>query len=190
VYNRAVKWAHRKDTPQKLAYDPQGAKQLLSQADASGVRVTFMTSPTFKRTDEVIADMLEQVGVHVTLDLAEDSVFSQRAYSDSDYQMLHSGSAADPDPDDSVYEYFHSDGSYNTYGYANPKADALIEQQRQATDEGGRRQALADLEDLLIDDVASAFTFHSRDLVGMAADVHGWEQIPELRSLRTAWVEQ
>ncbi|MGH8866531.1 MAG: ABC transporter substrate-binding protein [Actinomycetes bacterium] len=189
VYNRAVKWAHRTDTPHTLGYDPKSAKQLLSQADASGVRIEFLTSPTFKRTDEVLADMLSRVGVHVSLDLVEDSVYSQRAYTASDYQMLHSGSAADPDPDDSLYYYFHSDGAYNTFGYDNPKADALIEKQREAVERGSRRQALAELEDLLVHDVASAFTFHSRDLVGMSAEVHGWEQIPELRSLRTVWIE-
>jgi peptide/nickel transport system substrate-binding protein len=190
VYNRAIAWANRPDTPQTLAYDPEGARRLLSDADASGVQVAFMTSPTFKRTDEVIADMLSRIGVGVSLDLVEDSVYSVRGYSESNYQILHSGSAADPDPDDSVYNYFHSDGAYNTYGYGNPRADALIEQQRRTMNRGDRVKVLAELEDVLLQDAASAFTYHSRDLVAMGAGVHGYEKIPELRSLRTAWVEQ
>lgn len=186
VYSLAVKWAYNPNVPKDLGYDLEGAKQLLSDADASGVSVQYMTHPGFQRTDEVIADMLSQAGINVELDLVESSVYSQRGYTASDYQMMHSGSAADPDPDDNVYNYFHTKGAYNTFNYANPKADVLIERQRQTPDRDQRVAALWELEELLIKDVASAFTYHSRDLVGISKDMSNYEPIPELRSFRTA----
>ena len=185
VYNLAVKWAYREDVPQTLAYDPEGAKRLLSDADATGVSVEFMTNPGFQRSDEVLADMLSQIGVDVSLDLVETSVYAARGYTASEYQMMHSGSAADPDPDDSVYNYFHSDGAFNTYSYSSEKADELITRQREAVDRAGRTAALGELEDLLINDVASAFSYHTRDLVGMSQSITGYENVPELRSFRT-----
>lgn len=185
VYNLAVKWAFNPDLPQTLGYDPEGAKRLLSEADATGVSVQYMTNPGFQRTDEVVADMLSRVGIDVQLDLVEKSVYSTRGYSASDYQMMHSGSAADPDPDDSLYNYFHTEGAYNTFNYASPKADKLIEAQRRTVNRDDRVQVLWELEELLINDVACAFSFHSRDLVGMSQNVAGYEAIPELRSFRT-----
>lgn len=185
VYNLAVKWAYRDDVPQTLGYDPEESKRLLSEADASGVSVELMTNPGFQRTDEVLADMLSQVGVDVSLDLVEKSVYSQRGYTGGDYQLMHSGSAADPDPDDSLYNYFASDGAYNTFSYANAKADALISEQRTALERDTRTEALWELEDLLINDVACGFTYHSRDLLGMSSEVEGYEDLPELRSFRT-----
>jgi ABC-type transport system substrate-binding protein len=126
----------------------------------------------------------------VSLDLVESSVYSERGYTAGNYQMLHSGSAADPDPDDNVYNYFASDGAFNTYSYSNEAADALITKQRQATDQDSRAAALWELEDLLIEDVACPFTFHIRDLVGMGNSVKNYENVPELRSFRTVSLEQ
>jgi len=185
VYNLATKWAYNQNLPRTFAHDPEGAKRLLSEADATGVTVQYMTNPGFQRTDEVMADMLSRVGIDVQLDLVETSVYSQRGYTASDYQMMHSGSAADPDPDDSVYNYFHTSGAYNTFNYANRKADTLIDRQRILTDRDQRVAALWELEELLINDVACGFTYHSRDLVGMSQNVAGYEAIPELRSFRT-----
>lgn len=185
VYNLAVKWAYNQNVPKDLGYDPEGAKRLLSEADATGVSVQYMTNPGFQRTDEVMADMLSQIGIDVEMDLVETSVYSQRGYTASNFQMMHSGSAADPDPDDSIYNYFHTKGAYNTFNYANPKADELIDRQRQTSDRDARKTALWELEELLINDVACAFTFHSRDLVGMSQSVTGYEPLPELRSFRT-----
>jgi len=188
VYNLAVKWAYDPSVPKTLGYDLAGAKKLMSQAGATGVTVEYMTNPGFQRTDEVIADMLSKIGVHVNLDLVETSVYSERGYSSSKYQMMHSGSAADPDPDDSLYNFFASDGAYNTYSYKSAKADALIKQQRETVDRDARKKILWELQDLLIKDVASAFTYHSRDLFGMSTSVTGYENIPEMRSFRTAGI--
>lgn len=185
VYSLAVKWAYNENVPQTLGYDPEGAKRLLSEADATGVSVEYMTNPAFQRSDEVLADMLTQVGIDVQLDLVETSVYAQRGYTGSDYQMMHSGSAADPDPDDNVFNYFHTTGAYNTYSYENPKADELIERQRRTVDRNERLAVLWELEELLINDVASAFSYHTRDLVAMSQDIGGYEAVPELRSFRT-----
>lgn len=185
VYNLSIKWAYNKDVPHTLGYDPEGAKKLLSDADATGVSLSFMTNPGFQRTDEVIAGMLSKVGIDVKLDLVESSVYAQRGYSSSNYDMMHSGSAADPDPDDSLYNFFYSKGAYNTYNYRSDEADRLIEKEREIPDHQARAKVLHQLEDLLIKDVASAFTYHSRDLVGMSNSVTGYEEIPELRSFRT-----
>ncbi|MGH3359589.1 MAG: ABC transporter substrate-binding protein [Nocardioidaceae bacterium] len=185
VYNLAVGWAFSDSVPQTQAYDPDGAERLLSEADATGVSVEFMTNPGFQRTDEVLADMLSQVGIDVTLDLVEKSVYSERGYVAGDYQMMHSGSSADPDPDDSLYNYFASDGAYNTYSYSSDEADALIAKQRLIDSRDDRTATLWELEKLLIGDVACAFTYHSRDLLGMTDAVSGYEDLPELRSFRT-----
>ena len=185
VYNLAVKWAYNSAVPKTLGYDLAGAKKLLSDADATGVTVEYMTNPGFQRTDEVIADMLSKIGVHVNLDLVETSVYSERGYTAGKYQMMHSGSAADPDPDDSLFNFFDSSGAYNTYSYRSEQADALIKQQRQEADRDARKKVLWQLQNVLIKDVASAFTYHSRDLFGMSTAVTGYENIPEMRSFRT-----
>lgn len=188
VFNLGVQWAYRQNKPQTLAYDLEGARRLLSEADAGGASVALMTNPGFQRTDEVIADMLSEAGIEVSLDLVEKSVYSARGYAGSDYQLMHSGSSADPDPDDSVYNFFHTSGAYNTYGYASEEADRLIELQRTTVERPERLEQLSALEDLLIADTAAGFTYHSRDIAGLNTAMRDWQHIPGLRSFRTAWV--
>jgi peptide/nickel transport system substrate-binding protein len=170
--------------PKVQAYDLNAAKKLMSDADATGVKVQYMTNAGFQRADEIIANMLSEIGVNVSLDIVETTVYSQRGYSSGDYQMLHSGAADKPDSDFLMYNWFHSKGSYNTYSYTNPKVDALFDQERAAVSNSAQRKILWELQDDLINDVASAFTYHTSDLMGLGKSVRGFVPVCGLCDLR------
>ncbi|MBF8184222.1 ABC transporter substrate-binding protein [Nonomuraea sp. K274] len=189
-YSLAVKWAYDPKVPTSQDYDLAGAQKLMSDANVSNVSLDFMTTPGFERTDQVLADMLGKIGVQVRLTSVEKSVYSARGYRDSNYSILHSGSASDPDPDDSVYKYFTTDGATNTFGYSNPKVDDLIAKERVTPGRAERAKILWEIQNLLISDVAAVFTYHSRDLLGMSAQLKGYQKVPELRSLRTVWLDK
>lgn len=188
-FNLAIKWAYDENVPKTQDYDLDEAKRLMSEADVSNVKLDFMSTPGFKRTDEVLADMLGKIGVDVELGSVEKSVYAARGYRDSQYSVLHSGSASDADPDDSIYKYFLTDGTTNSFGYSNPQVDELIAQERITPDQGERADLLWQIQKLLIEDVASVFTYHSRDLLGMSTKVMDYQKVPELRSFRTVWLD-
>jgi peptide/nickel transport system substrate-binding protein len=174
--------------PAVQAYDLSAAKKLMSDADATGVKVEYMTNAGFQRTDEIIADMLTQIGVNVSTDIVETTVYSQRGYSSGDYQILHSGAADKPDSDFLMYDWFHSKGSYNTAGYSSANVDALFEQERAAVAASDQRKFLWQIQDDLINDAASAFTYHNNDLMGVGQKVHGFAPVCGLCDFRATYL--
>lgn len=170
------------------AYDLSGAKKLISQADATGVKVQYMSNAGFQRTDEIIAEMLSKIGMDVSLDLVETTVYSQRGYTSGNYQILHSGAADKPDSDFLMYDWFHSKGAYDTYSYTSHKVDALFEKERAAVSNSAQRKLLWEIQDDIINDVASAFTFHNKDLMALGKSVRGFTPVCGLCDLRATYL--
>lgn len=189
VLNPAVKWAYNEDKPKTLDYDLDEAKRLLSEAGAKGITVTLTGPSAEKRRLQVLAEMLSKAGVKAKLDIVEETVYITRR-DESNYQILHSGSVTDFDPDDSVYGFFHSGEDFNSYNYSNPKADELLEAQSREMDQEKRAEILWELEKLLIEDVAAGFTVHLEDFAAFNTKVGGFEHIPELRPFHTVWVDE
>jgi len=156
-------WAYDGNVPH-YDYDPERARQILEQAgyrSSEGVRfhLTMKTSNT-EETTRLLASVLQQqlheVGIALDIRTFEFATF----FSDvtrGEYQ-LHSlrwvGGNEDPD----IFEYvFHSQkftpkGANRTF-YANPQADALIDQARRELDQDKRKQIYADLQKLLAQDL-------------------------------------
>lgn len=181
VLNPAVKWAFDEDKARTQAYDVEAAKKLLSDADATGISVELLQPVEEQRRAEILADMLSDIGVDVTLDIQEETVYIERRDT-GDHQFIHSGSVTDPDPDESVYNFFHSEGGFNRYGYSDPTTDKLLEEQRREMDQEKRAQILWDAEAHLTQQVAAAWTVHEMDAATYnATKVGGFEHVPELR---------
>jgi peptide/nickel transport system substrate-binding protein len=189
VLNPAVSWAYREDKPRTQEFDLAEAKRLLSEAGATGLSLQLTAPAEDQREVEVLADMLSAAGVKVDLDIVEETVYYTRR-DEGNYQLIHSGSVTDFDPDESTYLFFHTGEDLNNFGYSNPKADAFLEKERREMSEGARAEALAQFEDVVIEDAAAAFTLHLEDLSVMSTKVQGFEHIPELRPFHTVWVTQ
>ena len=137
-------------------YDPEKAKQLLNEAgwidtDGDGIRdkdgVAFRFKymignlPLHEQLAKFLKDEAAKIGIEVTPDIYEWSVFIQRLQDrqfDAVNLAWHGGLEADP------YQIWHSSqignrGS-NYVGFNNPEADAIIEQARQTLDRDKRNK--------------------------------------------------
>jgi peptide/nickel transport system substrate-binding protein len=100
------------------------------------------------------------------------------------------GSVVDADPDDGVWNYFHSEGPSNSYGYNSPEADELSDAQRETASQEERAQILQELQTLIAGDAVYAFLYHNPDVTGFYTYVQGYVPIPEQRYLETIWLDQ
>ncbi|MGH8870207.1 MAG: ABC transporter substrate-binding protein [Actinomycetes bacterium] len=189
VLNPAVSWAYRQDKPRTQGFDLAEAKRLLAEAGATGLELELTGPSESQRELEVLADMLTEAGLKINLDIVEETVYFTRR-DEGNYQLIHSGSVTDFDPDESTYLFFHTGEDLNNFGYSSPQADELLEQERRAMGEGKRAEVLGQFEDVVIEDAAAAFTLHLEDLAVLGPKVQGFEHIPELRPLHTVWVTQ
>lgn len=153
------------------------------------LRLTLLTSsapPEYKKLAERIAEQWRSLGVHVQVVIPEsDDVFNDRLQK-RDYDVLLFGQSLLDNLDS--YSYWHSSGmqkvtgdrrdlrldAYNLSQYSSFKADALLETIRRSQNDAERERALAELRNVLTNDVQAIFLYsplytfaHHQDILGI-----------------------
>jgi peptide/nickel transport system substrate-binding protein len=188
----AFGWAYlppdQVDNPQ--AYNMDEAKALAEKAGLIGLKPVIISSEEIgERPTEVLRTMLVDLGLDPQVDFQQGAAFNER-WQASDFDMFLHGSVVDADPDDGHWNFFHSTGPWNTYGYNSPKADELLAATRSTSDQAERARLFQELQTLLETDVAAAFAYHVDDLIALHKDIQGWVSIPEQRYYEKVWLDR
>jgi len=154
-----------------LEYDPEGAKALLKEAGyADGFALTIHGPNDRYVNDaqiaEAIAQMLTRIGIETEVETMPRSIYFKRASRGGEndlpeFSFILVGWGADSgeasNPLKALVHSYDADagfGSSNRGRYANPKADALIEEALRTVDDGKRQDLLAQVTELAMEDVA------------------------------------
>jgi ABC-type transport system substrate-binding protein len=184
----AFGWVYQEDAENPQEFNLDEAKQLAESAGLDGVQVNFISSPD-TRVAELLRNQLSEIGLDIQIDQMQQNAYTERRNS-GDYDMDILGSVVDVDPDDNIWNFFHSEGPFNTYGYNNPEADKLCDGQRQTSDQEQRTKMLQDLRLLVASDAVYAFTYHLPDVTAFYNKVQGYVPIPEQRYLEKLWLDE
>ncbi|MGH2531209.1 MAG: ABC transporter substrate-binding protein [Thermomicrobiales bacterium] len=187
----AFGWAY---LPPDQAQNPQAfnldeAKALAQSAGIEGAQPTFMITVVNPRPAEVLRNQLSEIGLDVQIEQLQQAAWDER-WRASDYDWIINGSVVDADPDDGHWNFFYSEGPWNTHGYNSPTADELLEGTRTTANQDERAELYQELQSVLEHDVAYAFLYHTPDITGFANYVQGYVAIPEMRYLETVWLDQ
>ena len=156
-------------TPEGLneyAFDPDTAKQLLSDAGwDSGREVEMIYDPsgkaTFTQLIPIIQAQLGDVGMKIRLQQLDNAGINKRIINDHDYEIYIGGGGvygADPNVSSRYYlSTAHTPTGANSLWYSNPTVDDLYAQGRQAGDQAQRRAIYVQLAQLLNDECPSIF---------------------------------
>jgi len=186
----AFGWVYHADDPENpQAFDLDEAKRLAEEVGLAGTKAVLMALSDNSRAQEVIRNALAEIGVEVEIQPLQSAALNER-WMAGDFDLHINGSVVDADPDDGHYNFFHSEGPWNVYGYNSPEADELIAKTRAINDIDERRQAWLDLEKVLQRDVAYAFLSHSIDYTAFRSCVMAYRRIPAMRLLETVWLDQ
>jgi peptide/nickel transport system substrate-binding protein len=176
----------------ELNYDPELAKQLLSDAghpdpdgDGPGKRFTIQYKTSNKR-DRVamaraIARQLEAVGIGVDVRPYEWGTFF-RDIRTGNFEMYSSTWVGVTDPD--IYYYaFHSqmippEGANRGY-YLNLEVDHLLELARTETDTAVRKKYYSQVQKLISLELPYVSLWYEDNVVFMRSDVEGYELRPD-----------
>jgi peptide/nickel transport system substrate-binding protein len=187
----AFAWAYippdQTTTPQAFSLDE--AKALADKAGIAGAKPTIMGTSDDQRRAEVLRNQLKDLGLDVQIEQLQQAAWNERWLA-SDFDWILNGSVADADPDDGHWNFFTSDGPWNTHGYKNPKVDELLKATRATSDQEKRADLFHQVQSLTQEDVAYAFLYHTIDIVGFAKDVQGYVPIPEMRYMETVWLDR
>jgi peptide/nickel transport system substrate-binding protein len=185
--NKATEWVWRENKPDIQAYAPEQGKQLVEEAGAAGASFSILTTKDSLRPAKAMRQQLTSRGFDVTVEQVTSSTYWGR-YENLDYDTTISGSVGDPDPDQSLYNFYRSDGPWNWVSYESQKADRLLAQQRRELDRDARTKTLRKLEDHLITDVPHAYLSHRDDIAARRSNVRGFTHIPYMRNFHTVWL--
>jgi len=186
----AFSWVYRApadvDNPQ--AFDLEGAKALAEQSGLTGTTASLLAALD-TRVAEVLRNQLKEIGLDVQIELLQNAAWNER-WQAGDFDMLTNGSVVDADPDDGHWNFFQSEGPWNTYGYASATVDELLAGTRATADQAARAEAFQQLQTELQRDVAYAFLYHYSDYIGFYAFVQGYRPIPEMRYMEKVWLDK
>ncbi len=182
-----------KDSPYQ-GRDVEKAKALLAEAGMSdGFTFDLYVTSTydFLRTPaEIIQQNLADIGVTANI-VAEDwSIYLPKVL-DSQFTTTILGESGQADPDDFLYNPFHSDNPNNFGLYSNPEVDKLLEQGRLVADQDQRKAIYDQAQHLILDDSPQVFLFHSSQYEALRNNVEGYEHFPNTSylGLRTTWMQ-
>src|SRR5690606_27510287 len=164
------------DLSETYPYDPQRARELLEEAGyADGFTINFELPEPYnieRRTGEVIAQQLEQVGITVNLSVVEWATWIERILLGGDDDMTIIGHAEPRDID--VYanpDYY--------YPYDNPHVGELLAEAELATSPEESDARFQEIATIIANDAVNVWVFSSPYLVIAAGDVYGvWTDQP------------
>jgi peptide/nickel transport system substrate-binding protein len=174
-------------SPQR--HDLAEAKRLLAEAGhAGGFRMKLLATPGYRRQGEVLVDIYRKsLNIELDLEIVDFPVWLQR-YLNGGFELALIGSLADPDPDDSIDDYFKTKAKFNGFCYSNPKVDELNERQKRTLDIAARRDLVHQLIEQVAKDAPGVFLYHQIDIVAHRKNVRGFTFVPGLRDLDTITV--
>ena len=157
-------------------YDPERARELLAQAGyPDGFTLSFELPEPYnleRRSGQVIAQQLAEVGIDVELSVVEWGTWVQRIFQGGDYDMTIIGHSeprdinvyADPD------YYFH---------YDEPEVRRLLEAAEAAASAAEATEAYREIARIIAEDAVNVWLFSPPYLVAARDDVYGfWTDQP------------
>jgi peptide/nickel transport system substrate-binding protein len=115
--------AEETTTPQ--SYDLEAAKALAETAGLVGLTTTILATVDNPRPAEVLRTQLQDLGLDVQVEQLQAAAWNERWLA-GDFDWVVNGSVVDADPDDGHWNFFFSEGPWNSQGYTSERADELL----------------------------------------------------------------
>lgn len=169
-----------------LPYDPAKAKALLAEAGVKpGTQVQIdirSGNPTFNEVSQAIAAYLQAVGINATVKPYETSVFLNdivpQGKTGAMFQQSWGGWTLDYD--NTAYLLYHSGQKWNPYD-ADPKLDAMLEEQRPMTDVAKREKLLQGIADYIAGKALEMPLYNLNAIYGVNKRVKDFVPAPDNR---------
>jgi ABC-type transport system substrate-binding protein len=166
------------------AYDPDKAKQLLSQAGAAGFEAELLYGGIFPWMETMaiqVADQLNKLGIKITPKRISDSDLRSRmapAVQDMPFFAMEDGPIV-LDPVYTLSLLAHSTGVSNRAKYKNDELDAIIDQAKETLDRDKRVELMKRAQKIWIDDAPWLMTVYPDSFEAMSPKIVGWTHYPD-----------
>ncbi|HEX7101067.1 MAG TPA: ABC transporter substrate-binding protein [Nitrolancea sp.] len=194
-------WAYNASLKDYYSYDPDKAKQLLSDAgqDPKSMKLTLMSTGQYgmhQSTGEVCQKNLQDLGIDCKLDLF-DWATEVKKHTEGDYQFRVQGTSPDfPDPDYLTTFLYSSAVSQSRDSLSDQQFDQWLDQARQETDQAKRKELYNKIEERAADIAPYTLLCWRDDGYGTSKNVQGFEVLPRMNvflspnTLEQVWLKK
>lgn len=147
------------ETENHYAYNPEKAKQLLSEAGESNLTFSIKVPTEYQfhmDTALLIQSQLKAAGITMNIAPIEWNTWLTEVYGSANYEASIVGLTGKLDPD-AVLGRFESTFRRNFYKYNNPEYDTIIKEARLTADMEVRRALYNQAQEILTDDAVAIF---------------------------------
>ena len=161
-----------------VPHDTAAAKQLLSSAGVSNLRLTWVGDPGVAKLATVLKDQLSQAGVTLDIVQLERNAWIDRLYVKKDFDLSYTNFENGPDPDIGVKRAFISSNigpvSFsNAASYRNSTVDDLLTKAATSTELSARVAYYAQFQSIVSKDLPYLYPYQSDSGVLFKSDFGG-----------------
>jgi peptide/nickel transport system substrate-binding protein len=173
--------------------NPEAARALLTEAGfPDGFDLTLTVGSAFAyQVDaaQVVKQQLRAVGIELELEALESGIFFDKL-NQGDFEATLVGWLGFVDPDEWLFNIFHSEGKWNQQGYANAELDTLLEKGQRITDRDARAKIYRNAQKIIAEEVPMAFLYLNDFISAQRPQVQGFTPHPTgtTRGLRRTWI--
>lgn len=173
-------WAYIPDLPGAYTYDPERARELLTEAGAEGLALQFVSTSEVEMHlsgAEVIHQNLRELGIEVELETQDWSSTVERQNA-GDYEMIMWGGGPLYGDPDYLSGYFET-GNFvpqNT-GYSNPDLDELLQSARSTLDRDERLEFYRQAYEIILEEAPWVPLCYREQGEASASYVRGYNRV-------------
>ena len=154
------------------------ARRLLAEAGhADGFTTTIRATSAFPdqiAAARLVSRQLKEIGIDAEVETLEGTTF-YGGLGRGDFDLAVVGWTGQVDPDDFMYDLFHSDGKSNQQGYSNPSLDEMLESGRTTFDRDARRGIYAQAQRIVAEDAPMVFLYINPQAAAMSEKLEGYQ---------------
>ncbi|MFS0728246.1 ABC transporter substrate-binding protein [Paenibacillus sp. 1P07SE] len=154
-------------------YDPERARELLAEAGYNNnLEITLTSSQGRSYADsdtaQVIAGMLEEVGIKVNLDLLEASNYVSVRTNGENKELLFTGWNNTLFDASHALGHFHSTYQPAAFGYSNPRVDELLDAAAVNMDPDSRAEQYKEIQQIVAEEMPYIYLYQDVSFMGMS----------------------
>ena len=140
---------------------------------------------------QIIKQQLQKINIDVEIRSLESSVFFNKL-GNQNFDMTVIGWVGFVDPDEFLYNIFHTGEKWNQQAYSNPEVDKLLEKGRTTIDREKRKKIYKEAQKLMNQDAPMVFLYANSQTSAYLEKVKGFDVHPTVStiSLQDTWLDQ
>jgi peptide/nickel transport system substrate-binding protein len=167
---------------EQYLFDTEKAKQLLSEAGYTngGLSLTLSASTVYKEIAEVVAAMLNEVGIEVTLDILEPSKFTETYNAKGFKELFILGVGNSLFDASNNYNRFIQANSAGETDWINPRVEELLQSALSNMDPVSREQQYQEVQQLIAAERPTIYLYQMQGVFGVNKRINFTPRLDEM----------